>query len=307
MANTVIYQAVWENKLAQRLNKSQNWREVCDVIYTDTQTMNFPLVSSSNEPAVTANQFTAASSRSTLSNVIPFISVTETNETLSIVTTDIDSVYLDYADQAQSNYAKMADMGDLLGKKIAERIETNVLANHAQWTNMGDVGSGVIGLGSSTITISATNIDDVIRAIIEQIITANGFEMYQQNGGFTIWRPADWTFLTQFMQANGFYQADKSLKDGGGDAGGVNLVGVPYMGLYHYVSTLFATGHLMAGVRRVQKLGLLKSTYGRVYTAEIPASSTAGSLSGTQIHTRLDYGLLVQTNVAPIIYDVNVA
>jgi hypothetical protein len=307
MANTIIYQAAWENKLAQRLDKSQNWKEVCDVIYTDTQNYNFPLISTANEPAVTAGQFTNAAGRSTLSNVIPFISVTESNETLSIVTTDIDSVYLDYADQAQSNYAKWAAMGDLLGKKINERMETNVLANNAAWTDFGDTGGGVFGLTSTTISVSATNIDDIVRGIIEQIITANGFTMYKQNGGFVVWRPADWTFLTQFMQANGFYQADQSLKNGGGDVGGVNEVGVPYMGLYHYVSTLGATGHVMAGVRKVQKVGLLKSTFGKTYVAEIPASSTAGSLSGTQIHSRLDYGFLVPTNLKPVIYDINVS
>jgi hypothetical protein len=307
VANTIIYQAVWENKLAQRLDKSQNWKEVCDVYYSDTQATNFPLVSTGNEPAVTTGQFTSASARSTLSNVIPFISVTETNETLTIATTDIDSVYLDYADQAQSNYAKMAALGDLLGKKVNERVESVVLANSTAWTDFGDTGGGVLGLGSTAITVTSTNIDDIIRGVIEQIITANGANMMFENGAFAVWRPADWTLLTQYMQANGFYQADMSLKNGGGKVGGVNEVGIPYMGMYHYVSTLFTAGHVMAGVRKTQKLGLLKSTFGKTYTAEMPASSTAGSLSGTQIHTRLDYGLLVQTNVKPVLFDVNVA
>lgn len=307
MANTIIYQAVWENKLAQRLDKSQNWKEVCDVIYSDTQAINFPLVSASNEPAVTANQFTTAAARSTLTNVIPFISVTETNETLSLITTDIDSVYLDYADQAQSNYAKMAAMGDLLGKKIGERVETNVLANGANWTNFGDTGGGVLGLSATQITVSATNIDDIIRGVIEQIIKANGFTLMKENGAFAVWRPADWTLLVAFMQANGFYQADLALSKGGGDAGGVELVGIPYMGIFNYVSTLSAANINFAGVRRIQKLGLLKTTFGRVFSAEMPASSTAGSLSGTQIHTRLDYGMLVQTNVKPVVFAMNVA
>lgn len=298
MANTVIYQAVWENKLAQRLDKPQNWKEVNDVVYTDTQTYNFPLIATTGEPAVATLTNTAAG-RSTLSNVIPFIDVTETNQTLSIVTAEIDSVYLDYADQAQSNYAKMAEMGDLLGKKIGERAEAIALANHASWTNFGDTGGGVLGLASTAFTVSSTNIDDVIRGIIEQIITANGYGLYQQNGGFVVWRPADWTFLVQFMQANGFNMADNALKNGG-------TLGVDYMGLTHYVSTQVAAGHVMAGVKKVQKFGILKSTYGRTYVNEMPASSTAGSLSGTQIHTRLDYGLLVPTNLLPTIFDVNV-
>lgn len=298
MANTVIYQALWENKLAQRLDKAQNWKEICDVVYTDTQTYNFPLISTSNEPAVATLTNTAAG-RSTLSNVIPFISVTETNETLSIITAEIDSVYLDYADQAQSNYAKMADMGTLLGKKIGERAEAIMTGNNAQWTNFGDTGGGVLGLSSTQISVNANNVDDIIRGVIEQIYTANGFDLYNQNGGFIEWRPSDWTFVVQFMQANGFNVADAALKSGG-------TIGMDFMGLYHYVTTQAATNHLMAGVRKCQKFGILKSTFGKTYVAEMPASSTAGSLSGTQIHTRLDYGLLMPTNLLPISYDINV-
>jgi hypothetical protein len=299
MANTIIYQALWENKLAQRLDKPQNWKEVNDVVYTDTQTYNFPLVATTGEPAVATLTNTAAG-RSTLSNVIPFIDVTETNQTLSIITAEIDSVYLDYADQAQSNYAKMAEMGTLLGKKIGERAEVVSLGNHAAWTNIGDNGGGAVGLSTTTLTVTANNVDDIVRGVIEQIYTANGFNLYKENGGFIEWRPADWTFMVQFMQANGFNLADKNLKDGG-------TIGIDYLGINHYVSTAHATGHLFAGVRGVQKLGILKSTFGRTYVNEMPASSTAGSLSGTQIHTRFDYGLLVPTNLLPVIYDVNVA
>lgn len=306
MVSAYIYQAAWETTLAERLDKSQNWKEVCDVVYTDTQQTNYPLISTSNEPAVATLTNTAAG-RSLLSNVIPFVVTTQTNETLSIVTAEIDSVYVDYADQAQSQYTTWTSMGDLLGKKIGERVEAVVLGNHANWTNFGDTGGGVLGLSSTPITVTATNIDDIVRGIIEQIQTANGFDLYQKNGGFAVWRPADWTFLVQFMQANGFYQADMSLKNGSYTGGAVESMGVPYMGLYHYVSTLFTAGHVMAGVRKTQKLGLLKSTYGKTYINEMPASSTAGSLSGTQIHSRVDYGMLVQTNVLPVLFDVNVA
>lgn len=298
MANTYIYQAAWENKLAQRLDKPTNWKEICDVVYTDTQATNFPLISTANEPAVATLTNTAAG-RSLLSNVIPFVSVTETNETLSIVTAEIDSVYMDYADQAQSNYAKWAGMGDLLGKKINERLEAIVLGNSTAWTDFGDTGAGVLGLGATAITVTPTNVDDIIRGVIEQIYTANGFDLYNQNGGFIVWRPADWTNVVAFMQANGFVVSDQALKNGG-------TIGIDYMGINHYVSTSHTTGHVMAGVRKTQKLGLLKSTFGKTFVAEMPASSTAGSLSGTQIHTRVDYGMLVPTNLKPVLFDVNV-
>lgn len=299
MASTHIYQALWANKIARRLDKPQNWKDVCDVVYTDSQTYNFPLVSTSNEPAVATLTNTAAG-RSTLSNVIPFVSVTQTNETLSIVTAEIDSVYVDYADQAQSNYAKMADMGTLLGKKINERAEAISLANHGNWTDFGDTGAGVLGLASTQITVSANNIDDICRGIIEQIQTANGYEIYLENGGFMEWRPADWTLLVTYMQANGFQFADESLRDGG-----KGKLGKEALGLFHYVSTSHTANHLFGGVRKVQKFGILTSTYGKVFKAEMPASSTAGSLSGTQIHTRLDYGLLIPTNLKPALFDVN--
>jgi len=300
MTNTIIYQALWENKLAQRLDKPQNWKELNDVVYSDTQAYNFPLIATSGEPAVATLTNTAAG-RSLLSNVIPFVDVTESNQTLSIVTAEIDSAYLDYADQAQSNYAKLGAMGELLGKKIGERAEALSLGNHASWTNFGDTGGGVLGLASTAITVTPNNVDDIIRGIIEQIQTANGYDIYLENGGFVEWRPSDMTSLTAFMQANGFQFADSALM------GGVkSVLGKEALGLNHYVSTLHAAGHVFAGVRGVQKFGILKSTYGKTYVNEMPASSTAGSLSGTQIHTRLDYGFLVPTNLLPVIFDVNV-
>lgn len=265
-------------------------------------TYNFPLLSAANEGAVSTLTNTQAG-RSLLSNVVPFTVNTQTNQTLTISIAEIISDYKDYADQAQSNYANMSEMGTYLGKKMGERTEAIALANHAAWTDFGDTGAGVLGLSSTDITPSATNIDDIVRGIIEQIQTANGWDLYMENGGFIVWRPQDWTFLVQYMQSMGYSFADESLRDGG-----KGRLGKESMGLFHYVSTAHASGgHLMAGVRKTQKLGILNATYGKVYKAEIPASSTAGSLSGTQIHTRMDYGLLVPTNMLPVLFDINTA
>jgi len=78
------------------------------------------------------------------------------------------------------------------------------------------------------------------------------------------------------------------------------------MGLYHYVSTSHTANHLFGGVRKIMKLGLLKSTFGKTYVSETPGHAD-GMLSGTTIHTRLDYGFKTQTNVAGLVFDVNVA
>ncbi len=297
------FQEDWDTKLAMRLNKPQNWKDVCDVRYTNSQTIILPYISTGGEPAVSTSHFAAAADRSDTTKVIPLATVTQSTESLTIISTDFaGSVYMDFADEAQSNYVSQMNMADLLARKTGERVETIVLANHAAWTDMGDTGSGAVGLASTDLTVSSNNVDDIVRGVIEQIQTANGFDLYRERGGFIIWRPSDWTALVTFMQANGYSFADEALRDGGN-----GRMGKEVMGLYHYVSTSHASGgHLMAGVRGVQVLGLLNATYGKTYKNEHPASSSAGSLSGTQLYTRLDYGLKVQTNVAPVIYDINV-
>ena len=302
MANTIKHQEIWEAKLAERLDKPQNWKDVCDVRYSDSNTIVLPYVSTGGEPAVSATYLTSVADRSTLSKVVTLIDVTMSTETLQILTTNYDAVYIDYADQAQSYYAKLANLGVLLGKKIGERIEAVILGDYGSWTDFGDTGGGVLGLASTQITVSESNIDDICRGVIEQVQTANGFDMYKEKGGFVVWRPADWTKLVTFMQANGFQFADEALKDGGN-----SKMGKEALGLFHYVSTGHTANHLMAGVRGAEILGLLKSTFGKTYVTETPSSSTAGFLSGTAIHTRLDYGLKVQTNIKPVLYDVNVA
>lgn len=303
MASTIVSQEIWESSLAQRLDKPQNWKEVTDVIYTDKQTMVLPYISAANEPAVQTAFMANAAARNTLSNVIAPGVVTMATETLQIVSMEYVSEYVDYADQVQSNYTKDAQIGNLLGKKIGERLEAIVLAEAANRTNFGDTGGGVLGLASTQITIGPNNVDDYWRGIIEQIYTANGFNLYRENGAFTVWRPADWTHVTAYMQANGFSVADAALKNGA-------TIGIDYAGMYHYVSTGHTANHLFSGVRKITKLGLLTGgamPFGSVRKVDDPASSTAGHLSGSNFYSRLDYGFKTQTNVAGLVFDGNVA
>ena len=295
------YQEEWDTKIATRLDRPQNWKDVNDVRYMNGQTIILPYVSTGGEPAVSTSHFAAAADRSDTTKVIPLRTITMSTESLTIITTDFDSVYMDFADEAQSRYANRMSNADLLGKKLGERVESISLGNHAAWTDMGDDGAGGVGLASTALTVSSNNVDDIIRGVVEQIQTANGFDLYNERGGFIVWRPADWTKLVTFMQANGYSFADEALRDGG-----KGRMGKDVLGLYHYLSNSHATGHLMAGVRGVQLLGVQASTFGKTYEVTHPASSTAGNLSGSLIYWRLDYGLKVQTNLAPVIFDVNV-
>lgn len=292
MANTIKYQEEWAVKLQERLKKPTNWKEVCDVVYSDTQVFELPFVGTASESAIQTGL--------TRGNTYTFQDITQSTETLTIGTFDILAELLDRADEAQSNYAKRMDRAALQGDKVNERLEAIMLAQHASWTNIGDVGSGAVGLGATALTVSATNVDDICRGIVEQIYTANGFTQYQRNGGFVVWRPSDWTFLTQFMQANGYQFADQALRGTSG------MIGKEVLDLTHYVSTSHTAGHVFAGVRKIMKLGILASTYGKTYITEDPAGASGGNISGISVNTRLDYGVKVPAVASVLVYDVNV-
>jgi len=93
---------------------------------------------------------------------------------------------------------------------------------------------------------------------------------------------------------NGFSEADVALKNG-------IPVGMRYMGVEHYLSNDITALHLFAGVKKMQDLGILRSTYGRAKFIEDPAK-----LSGLGIVSRVDYGLQTSTPNKTLIQDVNV-
>lgn len=43
--NTGVYPQEWMTKLQERLDKPTNWKEMCDVIYSDSQVFNLPYMS----------------------------------------------------------------------------------------------------------------------------------------------------------------------------------------------------------------------------------------------------------------------
>jgi hypothetical protein len=291
MANVIKYQEEWAVSLQERLKKPTNWKETCDVTYSDSQVFVIPYVGTASESAIQTGL--------TRGNTYTFQDITQTTETLTIATYDILAELIDRADEAQSNYAQRMNRARLQGDKVNERLEAIVLGQHALLTDLGDTGGGVIGLGAGAITITESNVDNLVRGIIEQIYTANGFTQYRRDGGFVEWRPQDWTAMTTFMQANGWNLADQALKQGG-------EIGIDYMGLKHYVSTSHAAGHVFAGVRKVFRIGVLKSTYGQTYITEDPAGSGGGNISGISVNTRLDYGVKVPAVLKPLVFDVNV-
>ena len=77
-------------------------------------------------------------------------------------------------------------------------------------------------------------------------------------------------------------------------------------GVYHYVSESHTAGHVFAGVRKIQQIGLLKSTFGKIFYNP-NAVSADGPLSGESHEARLDYGLNAKAGLTALLFDVRVA
>lgn len=284
MANTIIYDEDWAVKAQERLDAPLNWKEICNVEYTNSRVLHNPYFT---DPTV---QTTARGSAYTHQDV------TLTDESITISSIGILPQLIDRADLAQTPYAKQMELADRQATLLNEAIETAMLAAHASWT---DFDNTAIGGGAGNIIVSTSNIDDIIRGVLREIREANGQSLLDRNGAFVVWRPADFEILEAYMMANGFSMADAALKNGG-------EIGVKYMGVYHYVSTKHAAGHVFAGVRKIFHLGIVKDTYGQVVVDEEPATST-GAKSAIAVVMRVDYAFKAWNKTAGVLFDVLVA
>lgn len=285
--NTGTYPQIWETFLQQRLNRPTNWKEVCDVVYSNSKIFNWPYMSTEFS-LQTGTRGTAYS----------FSDFTLTNDTLDISSTGIVPAFIDRADLAQSSsLVTIQTIADRQGRAIAEKLESVVLGTHASWTNIGDVGAGAIGLGSTPVTVTIANIDDIVRGVKREIIKANGLDEMNARGVFFVWRPADFELLEAFLQQNGYNLADATLRQGI-----MTEKGYYALGAYHYVSNSHTAGHVFAGVRKTMRLGILRDTYGKVVVTEDP-----GLQSGMGVISRIDYGTQIPAGLATILFDVNVA
>ncbi len=188
------------------------------------------------------------------------------------------------------------ELADNQGIVLNEAIETAMYANHAEYT---DFDNASIGGAAGNITVSESNVDDIIRGIKREVREANGDSMLERNGAFIVWRPADFEKVEAYAQANGFSTADGALKDGTNQ-------GFKFMGVEHYSSNKLASGHLFGGVKKVLHLGICKSTYGKVNEIEDPVVS-GGQISGLGINSRVDFKFKAWAKVAPVLFDILVA
>lgn len=285
--NTGVYPEEWAVKLQERLDKPTNWKEACDVIYSDSKIFNLPYMST--EFSVQAG---------TRGTAYSFSDYTLTNDTLDIATKYLAPVFVDRADLAQCQLANQMELAERQGALIDEQIESAWLANHAAWT---DFDNASIGGSAGQITVSISNIDDIIRGIKREIIEANGRDMMNQYGACIVWRPADFEKLEAYLQANGFNLSDETLR-----RGIMTEQGYYAFGMYHYVSNSHTANHLFAGVRKVETIGILRTTYGQIIISQDPSNGD-GPLSGVGMTARVDYGINTKAGHASLVFDVSVS
>ena len=175
-----------------------------------------------------------------------------------------------------------------------------MFVKYDSWTDFGLSSIGGGGTSTSAITVDASNIDDIIRGVKREIREGNGQMLMNQNGVGFVWRAADFELLEAFVQANGFATADEALKKG-------TVEGLHYLGADHYWSNDHTATHVFAGVKKIQRLGILRGTYGKAHTIDFPAGDTNTYLSGRSFYSRVDIGHLTPTAHAGLVFDVNVA
>ncbi len=292
MSNTFVFEEDWATKLQERLADPTIWKAICNVEYTNKKVLHCPYKTD------------AVVQTGTRGSAYTPQDYTTTDESVTIDTFKILPQVIDRADMAQCTYVDQMALAESQGVLLNEAIETAVYADHASFTNFGDLGGGAVGLGSSQITVSATNIDDIIRGIKREIRKAKGKTLLKRNGGFIVWRSTDFEILEAFMQANGFMSSDKALNgEGSLDSGAEGIV---YMGMTHYASESLAANHVFAGVKNLYHLGIVTDTYGQIVVTQDPVVG-GGQISGVGVISRVDYKGKVWHNYAPLLFDVNVA
>lgn len=284
--NTITYRTQFEDALQERLDHPTTFKEMCKITFTNDRAISSSYMST--EPSVQSVTRGTGHVMQTYA---------ETAETLTISTGRDLGLFVDFADEAQSPWTTGVELFDRIGSLLNEFIESDVLGQHASWT---DFDNASIGGSAGNITVSASNIDDIIRGVKREIRQANGQSMMARNGVGFVWRPEDFELLEAFTQANGFMTADKALKEG-------TVEGFHYLGADHYWSNDHTAGHVFAGVKKVQRLGILKKTFGRAHTIDFPAGDSNTFLSGTAYYSRVDIGHLTPTDHAGLVFDVLVA
>ena len=285
MANTNIYKEDWTVKLQETLHAPTVWRDVCRVDISSKRVLHNPYPTK------------AASVTGTRGTAYTFADFTNTDDSVTISTKKLIAEFIDQADLGQTGYNLQMERAAMQGEEINLTIEEAFVGDHA---NMTDFDNADLGGAAGSITLTNSNVDEVVTAISQKIAAANGQKQLARNGGFIIWDPGTFQKVQLFMMANGFASADQMIRNGVDS-------GFEAMGFTHYRSNSLLTAssvlHVIAGVKNQFHIGIYNGTWGKVKVND----QDPGLQSGVGIISRVDFGVKVWNNVSTILYDVNIA
>ena len=274
----------YETKLQERLSAPMVWKEICKVKYTNSGILRNPYLT---DPTVgTGTRGTGYTSTASAT----------TDDTVTISTYIYSAEHIDDADLAQKTFSDFMEVADRMGTLLNEKIETNMLLEHAQWTNFDNAN---IGGAAGNINVSISNIKTIIANIKQEIREAGGADLANRNGIFIQWREADFTLVELLASSEGFNTADDALKNG-------IKQGFKYLGVEHYSTSKNVSGHVFAGVKKAFMVGIVKATYGKVKTIINPVVSGA-QISGIGLESRIDHKFIAWNKMVPVLFDVLVA
>ena len=190
------YKEQWSIALQEELDAPCIWKDICRVEYTDTYILHNPYVT---DPSVTTG---------TRGCAYTYSLITITDDDTTINTYRLVPQIIDRADMAQlGNYARVSELAKRQGVILNETIEAAVFAGaFAGGTDMGTE-TFTNTAGGTAITVSATNIDDIIRAVKREIREAGGESVANREGIFIVWRPADYEILEGLKKCIGLLKS----------------------------------------------------------------------------------------------------
>lgn len=283
---SLAYKNEYLTTLQERLSDESLTEKVCDMKFTDTRVIHNPYLT-----AATATSYTRGTTYQP-------VAVATTDDSITINSALIVPQYIDRADMAQKSFDDWMRIADDQGTTLMEELESAMLGQHAQYT---DFDNSSIGGAAGNITVSESNIEEIITGVKREIREAKGGKLAKRNGIFFIWRPADFELLERYLAAQGFSTADRILVNG------IDR-GVRAFGAEHYYSNQTTANHLFAGVKNVVTCGICKSTYGDIVEVDEPSHPTlTGQMSAFGIVSRLDYKFEAWNNITGVVYDIAVA
>ncbi len=181
MANTTIFKTDYETKLQERLDYPQSWKEICDVRYTNGRVLEYNYMST-----------VPASQAHTRGSAMTPTDWAVTQQYVTINQSRAHATYIDFADIAQQKWVTQMSLADLSGTILSEYVETDMLVNHAMWT---DFDNASIGGAAGNIIVDSTTIPKIIRGLKREIREANGMKLAKRLGMFALWRAVDFEVL----------------------------------------------------------------------------------------------------------------